>query len=188
MVLQDGSRRALSTGFAREEDDARGAEHRNESTAIFSPYRTMRYGVVIAFLASSLVHGDLLAHVIARANAIRQLLQYGSPAGSQQARLLFKNKRLGLTAIWVLERPGREQCAAFKTAAEPTRFQIKGYCGGALRYVNWLTSAQNVSLPVCRLSAVLRHGDRSDDVRFQRKTGSSRPTNQNDANDPQPVG
>jgi hypothetical protein len=95
VVLQGSSRRALSTGFACEEDDARGAEHRNESTAAFSPYRTMRYGVVIAFLASSLVHGDLLAHGIARANAIRQLLQYGSPAGSQQARLLFK------ISVWV---------------------------------------------------------------------------------------
>jgi hypothetical protein len=40
--------------------------------------------VVTAFLASSSVHSDLLAHVIARANAIRQFLQYGPPAGSQQ--------------------------------------------------------------------------------------------------------
>jgi hypothetical protein len=43
----------------------------------------MRYGAVIAFLASSSVHSDLLAHVIARANAIRQFLQYGSFAAGQ---------------------------------------------------------------------------------------------------------
>jgi hypothetical protein len=62
----------------------------------------MRYAVVNAFLASHYVHGDLLAHVIARANPIRQFLQYGSPAGSQQARLQFK------TSAWILflERPG----------------------------------------------------------------------------------
>jgi hypothetical protein len=72
----------LSTGFARKEDDTSGGEHRNESIATLSPYRTMRYGLIPAFLASSLVHSDLLAHVIARAKAIRQLLQYDSPAAS----------------------------------------------------------------------------------------------------------
>ena len=89
-MLQDVSRRTLGTGFAREEDDARGAEHRYETTATSSSYRTMRYGVVTAFLASSSVHGDLLAHVIARANAIRQLLQYGPRVGSRQASLSLK--------------------------------------------------------------------------------------------------
>jgi len=29
-----------------------------------------------------------------------------------------------------------EKSAAFKTAAKPTRYRIKGYCDGALRYVN----------------------------------------------------
>jgi hypothetical protein len=78
VVLQDVSRRTLSVGFAREEGNARGAEHRNkESTPTLAPHRTMRYGVVTAFLASSSVHSDLLAHIIARANAIRQFLQYG---------------------------------------------------------------------------------------------------------------
>ena len=106
-VLQDVSRRALSTGFAREREDARGAERRNkERTAALSPHRTMRYGVVTAFLAISPVHGNLPAHAIARANAIRQLLQYGPRVGSRQASLPFKNKCLGLTAIRVLERPG----------------------------------------------------------------------------------
>jgi len=50
----------------------------------------MRYGVVTAFLASSPVHGNLLAHAIARANAIRQLLQYGPRVGSRQASLSLK--------------------------------------------------------------------------------------------------
>jgi len=87
VIPQDGSRRTLSTGFAREEDDACGAEHRNkESAAALSPYRTMRYGAVTAFLASSSVHGDLLAHVNARANAIRQFLRQDSPAGSQHGK------------------------------------------------------------------------------------------------------
>jgi hypothetical protein len=80
----------LSTGFAGEEDDARGAEHRNESSATLSPYRTMRYGAVTAFLASNSVHGDLLAHVIACANAIRQFFRYIAPAGSQQGKPFSK--------------------------------------------------------------------------------------------------
>jgi hypothetical protein len=84
VVPQHVSRRTLCTGFACEENDACGAEHRNESTTTLSAYRTMRYGAVTACLASSSVHGDLLAHAIARANAIQQFLQYGSPAGSQQ--------------------------------------------------------------------------------------------------------
>src|SRR6185295_9348182 len=47
-VLQDISRRALGRGFAREQDDARGAEHRSKvSTAAVPSDRTMRYGVVI---------------------------------------------------------------------------------------------------------------------------------------------
>ena len=68
MVVKNVSRRALSAGFAREEDDARGAEHRNETAATLSPYRTMRRDAVTAFLAGSSVHGDLLAYVIGGAN------------------------------------------------------------------------------------------------------------------------
>jgi hypothetical protein len=61
MVLQHAPRRALSGGFAREEDDARGAEHRDdENTTAWSSYRTMRNGVAAAFLASSFVHATFL--------------------------------------------------------------------------------------------------------------------------------
>src|SRR4029078_11187383 len=66
---QDVAPRTFLAGFAREEDDPRGAQHRNASTAISSPHRTMRYGALTAFLASNSVHGALLAHVTARANA-----------------------------------------------------------------------------------------------------------------------
>jgi hypothetical protein len=57
-------------------------------------------------------------------------------AGSQQASLLFKNKRLGLTAICSSRTAMLRAARSFKMAAEPTRYRIKGYCGGALRYVN----------------------------------------------------
>src|ERR1700731_305905 len=59
-MLQDISRRALSAGFVREQDDERGAEHRNkESTATVPTCRTMRYGEATDFLANSSVHGNL---------------------------------------------------------------------------------------------------------------------------------
>jgi hypothetical protein len=93
VVSQDVSRRTLSTGFASAEDDPRGAEHRNkESIATLSPYRTMRDGAVTAFLASNSVHGDLLAHVIARANAIDNSLSMVRAAGSQQGNMPFKTQ------------------------------------------------------------------------------------------------
>jgi hypothetical protein len=50
----------LSDGFAREQDDARGAEHRNKaSTATAPSFRTIRYGVATDLLASGSVHSNL---------------------------------------------------------------------------------------------------------------------------------
>jgi hypothetical protein len=73
VIPQDISRCTLRTSFAHAEDDAGGADHRNkESAATLSSYRTMRYRAITAFLICSSVHGDLLVHAIARANAIRQ--------------------------------------------------------------------------------------------------------------------
>jgi hypothetical protein len=91
VVLQHVSCRAASIGFACAEDDAPGAEHRNkESAATLSPYRTTRYGAVTAFLASSSVHSDLLAHSLRVPNAIQIFTKYRRPAGSRQGKPLFK--------------------------------------------------------------------------------------------------
>jgi hypothetical protein len=60
VILQDISRRALRAGFAREQDDERGAEHRNKRRSATVPSRrTIWYGVATDFLASSSVHGNL---------------------------------------------------------------------------------------------------------------------------------
>jgi hypothetical protein len=60
VILQDISRRALSAGFVREQDNERGAEHRNkESAATVPSCRTIWYGEATGFLASSSVHGNL---------------------------------------------------------------------------------------------------------------------------------
>ena len=130
MILQDISRRALSAGLAREQDDARGAEHRNkESTATVPSCRTMRYGAATDFLASSSVHGNLSCACYGALNTIRQLLQYGRPpfaAGSA----CYSNITFGSHG-----NPGsrttrlRAQRAVFKRPAELTRYRIKGYCG-----------------------------------------------------------
>jgi hypothetical protein len=52
----------------------------------------MRHGAVTAFLARSSVHGDLPAHVIARANAIRKFLRMIRAAGSQQAWISLQSE------------------------------------------------------------------------------------------------
>ena len=148
MVLQDVSRRTLSTGFAREEDDTRGAEHRNETTAILSSFRTMPNGVVTAFLASSSIHGDLLEHVVRAPTQSDNSFGMIRADGSQHARLLLRNRRLALQSEFSNDRV--ENSAAFKMAAEATRYRIKAYRAGALRYVSWFTSTQNALLPVCR--------------------------------------
>jgi hypothetical protein len=57
--------------------------------------------------------------MIARAKAIRQLLQYDPPAGSQRASLPFK------IGVWCHRSPGSNQVENIarlqKAAAEPTR-------------------------------------------------------------------
>jgi hypothetical protein len=84
----------------------------------------MRYGAVTAFLASNSVHGDLLAHVIARANAIRHLFgMLRLPVRSRTS--LFPNECL-VSPQSELSNDQVENSAASKTAAEPTRYRIKG--------------------------------------------------------------
>jgi hypothetical protein len=72
-------------------------------------------------------------------NMVRPLVAAGTPA--------IQNKRLDLDSRTTRLR------TAFKAAAEPTRFQIKRYCGGALRCVNWVTSAQAFLSFLCRHAA-----------------------------------
>jgi hypothetical protein len=104
----------LRTGFAREEDDPRGAEHRNAGNATSSPHRTMRYG----FLASSSVHGDLLAHVIARANAIRQIVQYGPRVGSRQGKPAIQKICVWVSRQCRFSNDQFENRAVFKSGCE----------------------------------------------------------------------
>jgi hypothetical protein len=69
--MRDVSRRTLGNGFACEQNDACDADHRGKETT------TLRQGVTTDFLASSSVHGHLLADVIARANADPTIMSAG---------------------------------------------------------------------------------------------------------------
>jgi hypothetical protein len=77
MALQDVPRGASSAGFAREQDDARGAEHRNQgSVAAVPSYPTLSYGAATELLANGSVHGDLSCTMLWRVlRTIRQSLQ-----------------------------------------------------------------------------------------------------------------
>jgi hypothetical protein len=60
LVLQGISRRALTSGFAREQKDARGAERRDdEDSATVPSKRMIEYGLATGFLASSSAHNGL---------------------------------------------------------------------------------------------------------------------------------
>jgi hypothetical protein len=86
----------LSTGFASAEDDARGAKHRNKSIATLSPYRTMRDGAVTAFSTGNSVHSDPLAHVIARANAIRKFFSMARAAARSRQPAIQNSAQVSL--------------------------------------------------------------------------------------------
>ncbi|WP_256806221.1 hypothetical protein [Bradyrhizobium sp. Bra64] len=62
VIPQDISRRALSQGFAREQERACGAEHHNNESATMVPSRRMTpHGIATDFLASRSAHnGPLL--------------------------------------------------------------------------------------------------------------------------------
>src|SRR5258708_36954952 len=160
--LQDISRRALSAGFAREQDDARGAEHRNkESTATVPSYRTMRYGAATDFLASSSVHSNLsCACYGACSTQSANCFSMVDPPVRSWASLLFEH------SVWVSRQSKfsndqiENATRCVQTAAELTRYRIKDTAVAALPYVNQFTSAETFFLPVCRLLALLGHTDR----------------------------
>jgi hypothetical protein len=160
VVPQNISRRALSAGFAREQDDARGTEHRNkESTATVPSCRTMRYGAATDFRASSSVHGNLSCACYGALNTIRQLLQYDRlpfAAGSacysnitfrSHGNLKFSNDQI----------ESATRCV--QTLSELTRYRIKGYCGRGIAvcepvYIRKTFSCRYVACrPVQKLSA-----------------------------------
>lgn len=115
----------------------------------------MRHGVIIAFLASSSVYSELLAHAIALANAIRQLLQYGPPTGSQLGQLVCRN------SVWVWR-----QSEFSKDQIENSALLSSG-CGtdpiSDQRILRWGFAVcelvyihSNYFLPLCRLLALRR--------------------------------
>jgi hypothetical protein len=143
VVPQNISRRALSAGFAREQDDASGTEHRNEEGAATVPCcRTMRYGAATDFLASNSVHGNLSCACHGALNTIRQLLQYGRPpfaAGSacysnimfgSHGNLKFSNDQIESATRGV------------QSVAELTDIGSRNTAVAALPYVNQFTSAE----------------------------------------------
>jgi hypothetical protein len=96
VILQDISRRALSAGFVREQDDERGAEHRNKeyrhgamlsNNTVWCGNRLpcQQFGPRQPFLR-------MLWRVL---NTIRQLLQYGRPPGSLPGPPVIQNIKFG---------------------------------------------------------------------------------------------
>jgi hypothetical protein len=131
MILQDISRRALSAGFVREQDDERGAEHHNkEGTATVPCCRTMRYGVATNFLASSSVHGNLSC---ARDGACSiQSNNCFSMAGLPvrcRVSLSFEHRVWVWLQSWLSNDPIENAMRCVQMLAELTRYWIKGYCG-----------------------------------------------------------
>ena len=159
MILQNISRRALSAGFVREQDDECSAEHRNEeSTATVPSCRTMRYGVATDFLASSSVH-DNLSCACYGACSIQSdncFSMVGLPVRSRVS-LLFEHK------VWVARqsRFSNDQIESatrcVQTLSELTRYRIKGYCGRGVAACELVYIRRNFFLPLCRLLAPLRH-------------------------------
>jgi hypothetical protein len=98
LVLQDISRRALTSGFAREQEDARGAERRyDEDSATVPSKRMIQYGLATDFLASSSGHNGLSSAATARLE-YNQTITFSmtGPRGSQRS-----------PQKWVAETPKR---------------------------------------------------------------------------------
>ena len=83
------------------------------AAATLSPYRTMRYGAVTAFLASNSVHGGLLAHVMRVPMQSDNFFSIVRVSVRGRASLLFKNRRL-VSLQSVFSNDQVENSAAFK--------------------------------------------------------------------------
>jgi hypothetical protein len=74
VIPQDISRRALSQGFAREQQGACGAEHHNNENATIVPSRRMTlYGMATDFLASCSAHNGPL---LRKCSALKTIQNY----------------------------------------------------------------------------------------------------------------
>jgi hypothetical protein len=108
---------------------------------------------------------DLLAHVIARANAIRQFRQDGPPTGSQLASLLFENSVcVSLQSEFSNDQIESSALLSSGCGTEPISDQ---------RILPWRFAVcepayihANFTLPPCRLSALLKHADGHQECLF----------------------